>query len=139
MTALFAILNLIEETRSLLNAARGSSIKIGENLYTLKQSLEAGTDWGDLLRDEFDISDSFASKLISIHRVFVVEGGLSPAKLEGIDGEKLYLALKLDGTAEENVAKALKLTRRELREERADDDGHIHEAVEICKTCGIRM
>lgn len=131
--------SLIEQTRSLLNAVRGSSIKIGENLYIIKQNMAPGTDWGDLLRDEFDISEGFASKLISIHKVLVIEGGISQAKLENIDGEKLYLALKLDGTAEEKIAKAQTLTRRELREERTDDDGHTHEAVEICKHCGIRL
>lgn len=131
--------SLIEQTRNLLNAVRGSSIKIGENLYTLKQSLEAGTDWGDLLRDEFDISESFATKLISIHRVLRVEGGLSQAKLEGIDSEKLYLSLKLTGSAEEKLAKATTLTRRELREERVDD-GHVHsgELVTIHRCCGMR-
>lgn len=131
---------LIDQTRDLLNAVRGSSIKIGENLYTIKQNLEAGVDWADLLRDEFDISESFASKLMSIHKVLVVEGGISQEKLEGIDGEKLYLALKLEGTAEEKVAKAQTLTRRDLREERVDD-GHIHsgETVEIHKCCGMRV
>lgn len=131
--------DLIEQTRSLLNAVRGSSIKIGENLYNIKNILEAGTDWRDFLRDEFDIGESFASKLMSIHRVLVVEGGISQEKLEGIDGEKLYLALKLEGTAEEKVAKAATLTRRDLKEERVDD-GHIHsgEKVQIWKCCGMR-
>lgn len=130
---------LIEQTRVLLNAVRGSSIKIGENLYNIKKSLALSTDWGDLLRDEFDISEGFASKLMSIHKVLVVEGGISQKKLEGIDGEKLYLALKLEGTAEEKVAKAETLTRREIREE-AVDDGHMHsgEFVTIHKCCGLR-
>lgn len=132
--------DLISSTRELLNAVRGSSIKIGENLYNIKQTLESGTDWGDFLRDQFDIGESFASKLMSIHRVLVVEGGISPAKLEGIDGEKLYLSLKLAGSAEEKVAKAQTLTRRDLREERVDD-GHVHsgETVVIHKCCGMRV
>lgn len=132
--------SLIKATRDLLNAVRGSSIKIGENLYNLKQSLEAGTDWGDLIRDEFDISEGFASKLISIHKAFVLEGGISQEDLEGIDGEKLYLALRLEGTAEEKVSRAKTLTRRELREERVDD-GHEHsgETVLIHKCCGMRV
>lgn len=131
---------LIEQTRLLLNAVRGSSIKIGENLYNIKKNMAPGTDWGDLLRDEFDISEGFASKLMSIHKVLVVEGGISQEKLEGIDGEKLYLALKLEGTAEEKVAKAETLTRREIREE-AVDDGHAHsgETILIHKCCGLRI
>lgn len=131
--------DLIEATRELLNAVRGSSIKIGENLYTIKESLEVGTNWADLLRDEFDISESFASKLMQIHKILVVEGGISPAKLEAIDSEKLYLSLKLEGSAEEKVTKAQMLTRRDLREERVDD-GHVHsgEKVHIWKCCGMR-
>ncbi len=131
---------LIRETKDLLNAVRGSSIKIGENLYTIKQNLEQGTDWGDLIRDEFDISESFASKLMSIYKGFVIDGGVSREQLEGIDGEKLYLALKLEGTAEERISKAATLTRREIREE-AVDDGHIHsgETVIIHKCCGLRV
>lgn len=131
---------LIEQTKQLLHAVRGSSIKIGENLYVIKQSLEPGANWGDMLRDEFDISEGFASKLMRIHKAFVLEGGISQAKLEGIDGEKLYLALKLEGTAEERVAKAQTLTRRDLREE-AVDDGHVHsgETIEIHKCCGMRI
>lgn len=132
--------NLIEATRELLNAVRGSSIKIGENLYNIKQTLEAGTDWGDFLRDEFDISEGFASKLMSIHKVLVLDGGISQDKLEGIDGEKLYLALKLEGSAEEKISKARLLTRRDLKEERVDD-GHIHsgETVLIHKCCSMRV
>lgn len=131
--------SLIEQTRSLLNAVRGSSIKIGENLYTLKQSLEAGTDWGNLLRDSFDLSESQASKLITVYKLYVLEGGISPAKLEGIDTERLYLAKSLEGSVEEKLAKATTLTRRELREERVDD-GHVHsgELVTIHRCCGMR-
>jgi len=131
---------LIEQTRLLLQAVRGSSIKIGENLYKIKQEMTVGTNWGDLIRDEFDISESFASKLMSIYKGFVIDGGLSREKLEGIDGEKLYLALKLEGTPEEKIAKAATLTRREIREERVDD-GHVHsgETIEIHKCCGMRV
>ena len=129
----------IERTRQLLNAVRGSSIQIGQNLYEIKQELEFGTDWGDTLRDEFDLSEGQASKLISVYKIYVLEGGFSHAQLEGIDTERLYLAKSLEGSIEEKFAKASTLTRRELRETRVEEDGHQHEAVEICKTCGIRM
>lgn len=134
------IQGLIEQTKNLLHAVRGSSIKIGENLYLLKQGMEPGANWGDMIRDEFDISESFASKLMSIHKAFVLEGGISQEKLEGIDGEKLYLSLKLEGTPEERLSKAQTLTRREIREE-AVDDGHIHsgELVTIHRCCGLRV
>lgn len=134
------IQDIITQTKDLLNAVRGSSIKIGENLYKIKQTLSPGTDWGDLLRDEFDIGESFASKLMAVHKAFVLDGGISQDKLQGIDGEKLYLSLKLEGTPEEKVSKAQTLTRRELREERVDN-GHEHsgETVVIHKCCGMRV
>lgn len=131
--------SLISQTKELLNAVRGSSVKIGSNLYEIKSQLDPNVVWGDLLRDEFDISEGFASKLMSIWRVLVVEGGVSQEKLEGIDGEKLYLATKLEGTAEEKIAKARLLTRRELKEERNDEQPHDHVPVSICKTCSIRL
>lgn len=129
----------IEQTRKLLNAVRGSSIKIGQNLYEIKETLEPGTNWGEFLRDTFDIGESFASKLMAVHRVLVLEGGVSQEKLEGIDQEKLYLATKLEGTAEEKVAKASVLTRLELKQERNDEAPHEHIPVAICKICSIRI
>lgn len=132
--------SLIEQTRQLLNAIRGSSIHIGRNLYEIRQELAPGTDWGDTLRDEFDLSESQASKLITVYKLYVLEGGISPAKLEGIDTERLYLAKSLEGSVEDKLAKATTLTRRELREERVDD-GHVHsgETIEIHRCCGMRV
>lgn len=128
---------LIAQTKDLLNAVRGSSIKIGENLYNIKQQVK--TDWGDFLRDEFDISEGFASKLMSIHKAFVLEGGISQAKLETVDAEKLYLALKLEGTPEEKIEKARLLTRRELKEEKTEEEPHEHEPITICRKCSLRL
>lgn len=138
-TALTPFGEKVEETRNLLNAVRGSSIRIGQNLFEIKQSLEPGTSWGDYLRDTFDIGESFASKLMTIHRVLVLEGGISQEAIEGIDGEKLYLATRLEGTAEEKIAKARTLTRRELKESQNDDSPHEHIPVAICKICSIRI
>lgn len=128
--------NLVEETRQLLNAVRGSSIKIGQNLYELRDTLDPQTDWATFIRDEFDISDSFASKLITIHRVLVLEGGLSQEKLEGIDQEKLYLASRLEGTPEEKLAKARTLTRSELKQTKNDEESTPHGFKKVCY-CGI--
>lgn len=130
---------LVEETRQLLNAVRGSSIKIGENLYNIKETLPSETNWGDFIRDEFDISESFASKLVTIHRVFVLEGGLSHAKLEGVDTEKLYLSRDLAGDIEEKLAKARTLTRSELKQTRNDEEPEPHAFARVCycSVCGL--
>lgn len=137
-TALTPFGEKVEQTRQLLNAVRGSSVRIGQNLYEIKQDLPKEQDWGDFLRDQFDISEGFASKLMTIHRVFVLEGGMSQEAIEGIDGEKLYLAASLEGSAEEKLAKARTLTRREIKDEKNDEAPHPHEWIEICKKCSIR-
>lgn len=131
---------LIEQTRSLLNAVRGSSVRIGQNLHEIKEGLHKDQNWGDFLRDQFDIGESFAAKLMKIHRVFVLEGGMPHEAIEGIDGEKLYLAAGLEGSAEEKLSKARTLTRRDLKECKIDD-GHVHsgEVVSIHKCCGMRV
>lgn len=130
---------LIQQTKDLLNAVRGSSIKIGENLHNLKTQLPEDTNWADFIREQFDISESFASKLMTVHRVLVLEGGLSQEKLEGIDQEKLYLAAKLEGTAEEKIAKARTLTRSELKQTRNDEEPVPHEFQRVCycSVCGL--
>lgn len=138
-TSITLVEELVEQTRSLLNAVRGSSVRIGANLYLIKQSLEPTTNWGEYLRDTFDIGESFASKLLTIHRVFVLEGGLSHEAIEGIDQEKLYLSAKLEGTAEEKLSKARTLTRRDLKEEKNEEAPHEHIPVEICRICSIRL
>ncbi len=128
----------VQQTKDLLNAVRGSSITIGMNLYEIKQELPKEMEWRDFIREQFDISESFASKLMTVYKVFVLEGGISPAKLESVDSEKLYLARDLDGDIEEKLEKAKLLTRRELKEEKTDEDGHEHEWIEVCKKCSIR-
>ena len=138
-TEITLVEELVENTRSLLNAVRGSSVRIGENLYNIKAQLDKDTDWGDFLRDEFDIGESFASKLMKIHQVLVIEGGVSQEDIEGIDGEKLYLVAGLEGSAQERVSMARTLTRREIKEQRNDQKPHEHIPVAICKICSIRI
>jgi len=130
---------LIQQTKDLLNAVRGSSIKIGENLHNLKTQLPEDTNWADFIRDEFDISEGFASKLMTVFKAFVLEGGVSYERLEGIDSEKLYLAAKLEGTPEEKVAKARTLTRSELKQTRNDEEPVPHEFQRVCycSVCGL--
>jgi hypothetical protein len=121
------IISLENETRELLNAVRGSSIKLGENLHKLKE-VERDEKWGDYLRDTFDISEGFASKLVKIYKVFILEGGLSREAIEGIDGEKLYLAAGLEGSIEEKLSRAKVNSRSELRAEKEEKDGNDPEA-----------
>lgn len=119
-----------------MNAVRGSLIRVAQNLYEIKQQLPPGKNFGQFVEEEFGMSQSAASKLLSVHRVYILEGGASPETLEQVDAEKLYMSASLEGTVEEKIAKARTLTRSELRQERQEDEPHAFEAKEICKTCG---
>lgn len=129
---------LITQTKNLLSAVRGSLIRVAQNLYRIKEEKAYGEHFGKFCEDELGVSESFASKLLTVNRVYLVDGGLSPEQVEGIDPEKLYLATKLEGTAEEKLAKAETLTRKEIKLERNEEEPHEHEWIELCKHCSIR-
>lgn len=130
---------IIEETKLLLGAVRGSLIRVAMNLAQLRGSFAAKGEWGSFCEGELGISESFASKLLRVHNTFLAEGKLEPARLEGIDYEKLYLASGLEGTVEEKLAKAETLSRRELKEEKNEEVPHEHEPIQICRVCSIRL
>ena len=132
---------LIEQTKQLLNAVRGSLIKVAQNLYEIKSYLPGDVNFGKFVEEEFGVSQSFASKLLTVNKVYILEGGVQPEALEGIDYERLYLAKDLDGSPEEKIAKARVLSRRELREEKADNPDHVHspKTIVICESCGMRI
>lgn len=83
-------------------------------------------------------SQGYINRLRQVEQ-FRIDSGFSPEQLQGIDHESVYLALKSGGTPEEIVQKAKTLTRAELRAEREETKDHVHEAINICKTCGIRL
>lgn len=127
---------LIEQTKNLLQAVRGSLIRVAQNLYAIKEQLPPEQNWGQYVEEEFGISQGFASKLLTVNRVYILEGGVSPEKLEGIDYERLYLAKDAGGTVDEMLAKAETLSRAELRAERQEAAPHPFNPKEICKDCG---
>lgn len=88
--------------------------------------------------DELGVSRGFASKLLTAYTHFVVEGGVSPEKLAGLDYERAYMATKLEGSVEKQLSKALTLTRRELKEEKNDEAPHDHQWNTYCTICGIK-
>lgn len=136
-------MNLIDQTKDAFSTMKSSVIWAMQLLYQLRESGEweqVSHTWTDFVTDELGLSQGFASRLLSVNRHYLVEGGLSADSLENIDHERLYLAAQTDGTVEQQVEKARLLNRRELREEKIDS-GHIHEpdTVEIYKCCGMRV
>jgi hypothetical protein len=133
---------LLEEARTKFSNFRSSVVEAMAVLYDVHMGeawKNVADSWGEYVESELQISQSFASKLLTTYKHYCIDANLSQEKIAGIDYEKLYLAAKTEGTPEEQVAKARTLTRRELKEEKNDEAPHEHIPVSICKTCSIRL
>lgn len=114
-------------------------------LYRIEQeNLWEGrfSSFSDYVESELQISKGFASKLLQSWKFYVITNGVSPRNLEGVGEEKLYLALKIPGTAEEKLVRAREWTRRELQDEAASKDGvdcEHPDTILICATCSKRI
>lgn len=128
---------LVQQTKDLLGAVRGSLIKVAQNLYQIKESYTDDKAWGSFVEEELGISQSFASKLLTINRVYLLEGGLPSERIEGVDYEKLYAATKLDGSVEEKVAKASTLSRSELKQVKNQEKPHKGQFGSYCSVCWL--
>jgi len=139
-------MNILEETAACFTAARKNLIQGASQLYKISQEKlwDNGqySSFSEYLNGECQISDSFASKLITVYTHYVVTGGVSQIKLESVDYEKLYLAAKLPGSVEEQAVKAETLSRSEIKDELASKDGvdcpHTN-LIQICAHCGKRV
>lgn len=125
---------VLENTRALLGNVRQKLVKVAANLVILREK-ETRT-WAEVCED-LDISQGFASKLTSSYTHYVLEGGIAPERLEGIDNEKLYLASKTEGSTEEQLARASTLTRGELKLEKSENEPHTPDFKEVCTTCWV--
>lgn len=133
---------LLTDTKEAFANVRSSVVVAMQKLYQVREELawrEKAETWGEYVESELSISQSFASKLLTVNQHYLVEAGISPDKLAGIDYECLYLAASTEGSYEEQIAKAANLTRRELREERNEEQPHEHLPITICKTCSLRL
>lgn len=99
----------------------------------------------EYVEQECQLSRGYASKLLSAWNFYVIEGGVSQRNLEGVDVEKLYLAIKLpEGTAEDRLVKAREWNRQDFKDELSTRDGvecqHPEENhVTICGICSRRV
>lgn len=125
------------ETRFLELAARLYKIR-SQELW--KDDYESYQEFLDTSR----ISPSQASMLYSIHKNYIVEGGLDRKRLVGVGYSNLYEAIPFiekDG-AEMALVKAETLTRDEIKDEVREDKhgGHRHktgaERWGSCEKCG---
>lgn len=131
------ISDVIAETKTLLGAVRGSLIRVAQNLGRIKETYQDEKSWGSFCEEELGISQSFASKLLTVNRVYLVEGGLAPEKIENIDYERLYLARNIEGSAELKAETARTLSRSEIKRNLNDEKPHKGEFGSYCKVCWL--
>lgn len=132
--------SVLEDCISAFKIAHTGLFEATHLLYRIrKEDLWEGhhSSFSDFL-EECGISRGYASRLLTAYEHFVIEGGVSQRNLQGIDPEKLYLATKLTGSTDEQLTKALTLTRSELRLEHSDEKPHDHQWIEICTICHLR-
>jgi hypothetical protein len=133
---------ILQEAASCFKGARKNLMEGVSLLYKIRaESLyEPRYDtFSDYLESECQVSDSWASKALTTFQYYVVESGLSHAKLEGTDLEKLYLSVKAGGSPEEKLSKAQTLTRQELKLEiREEVSPHEHNWIQFCSICHKR-
>lgn len=135
-------MNLLEQTKQAFQNVRGSFVEAMIKLYQVKESGQwqsVASSWSEYVESELQISQSVASKLLAVHRHYLIEGGVSHAKLASVDVEKLYMASRLEGSVDEQLAKAQTLPRRDLRLELNDEEDEPHTHEPICRICQIRL
>lgn len=138
--------NILTATAECFTNARRNVYEGAKLLYQINEEKLWESEYDSFnafLEQDCQISAGYASKLIQSWKFYVVEGGLSQAKLSHVDAEKLYLALKLPtGSPEKRLTQALTLSRQELRAELAEDENgneHTCEPLTICKICNKRL
>lgn len=137
-------MNLLDKTEELFHKARISIVEALIALYACHEQeawKERYGSWGEFV-EVLGLSQSDASKKIKSYTHYVIEGGVSPAKLGEIDLEKAYLAISLDGTPEEQIEKAGLLSRQEIKSQKEYEKHgfeHEHEIISICKKCSLRL
>jgi len=133
-------LTILDETKKAFANYRESTIEAAACLYDVHTGeawKEVAETWGTYVEQELGVSQSFASKLLTVYRHFCIEGNIPKKQLNGLDYEKAYLSAKLTGTVEEQLAKARSLTRGELKLEKNDEKPHTGQFGEYCNICWV--
>ena len=137
---------LLQEAADCFKEARGN---VWEGMMKL-HAIYAGNLWEskydsfkEFVLDACDIKYAFAMRLVGNWNRYVVEGGIEPLQLKGIDADKLSIAARLPLTPAEQLKKAIGLSREQLQDEVNDPDDlcqHPSESrVTICGKCSKRV
>ena len=92
--------------------------------------------FGEFVENGLGKSQGWASKQISVHKHYALEGGITESALE-MDTERLYLASKTEGTPEEQLSRAKTLSRSELKAEKDEAAPHKGEFKSMCVHCWV--
>lgn len=139
---------ILHDCSEAFKAARRSVYEGAALLYQIQQenAWEGHfSGFSEYVEQECQLSKGYASKLLQAWEFYVIEGGVSPRNLVGVDAEKLYLATKLpSGSVQQRFVKACEWSRSDFRDELASsegvDCGHPDEKrVIICGQCSRRV
>lgn len=122
--------NYLRETIDLVKSIETRFLELGARLYRIREQrlfIETYDTFFDFL-EAAKINPAQASKLMSIHRVFIEEGKQTREKLAQIGYSNLYTAIPLVGSQgiEMAVVKAETLSRSELQEEMREHKHGVH-------------
>lgn len=134
---------LLQETKEAFANVRGSVVVAMQRLYKVHESdawQGVCSSWSEYVESELGISQSFASKLLSVNNHYLVQGGLDPEIIAGIDYEKLNMVRSLPGTLDEHLSMARTLSRKEIRDSFGESIKCEHpKTYVICADCGTRI
>lgn len=137
---------VLEQCKNSFKQIRVNLIEATEALYRIKSEelwKETCSSFGEFVEQELQITQSFASKLLSNWQAYVIEGGVQKDELQGVDYEKLYLAQKLPfETIQEKLIRAKAWNRADIKAELAEKNGEPcphTETIHICARCHQRV
>ena len=134
--------NILTDCIEAFNQARGAIADALELLWSVnKQEAWKGSynSFSEFCEDGLQISRSTGNQYVAIYQHYVAEGCITVKQLRNADMNKLYRAISLTGTPEQQYSKALTLSRSELRNEKTEEDGHECTPVTVCSKCWKRM
>lgn len=136
----------LKETKGLVKYIETRFLALADRLYQIQErELWKGEydSFGDFV-DEAGLQRPFASKLIAIHKNYVIDAGIASTQLSDAGYQKLYDAIPLiekEGVKQVvTMARTLSLSelRENIREERHGICAH-EQTITICAGCHKRV
>ena len=140
-------IDFCNNTLQLKKTIESSFLVLGERLAKIRSERlwESNWDsWAEYLM-EMKVTESTASRLISVYDKYVIEYKISEEKLANVGWSNLYEMIPLlkdKGSADEMIDKTSLMRKEDIREEirSARHEAHEHEWTDlhlrICKKCG---